>query len=191
MDIESIIRQNCNEKVEDGLNQLLNLENQCWYMLKAMSVYFDSSTIARPGLAKFFLKTSMGAKKHYNAVLKHIKVRGLTVIFEDITKPSVPTWGSPLAAMVTCLEMCKNVVDNWYQLHTLTVKYEDPCTEMLVKKIICDLVTLISIVGSHVNNLKRIGDDPTGLYIYGQEAFKVELIPNVDIDETDFDTILQ
>jgi len=198
---DSIIRQNFNDKVVDGLNTLFTVELRCSYMLEAMAFYFGSSTIARPGLEKYLLDLSKRAKKHSIRVVKHMTVRGFPVIFEDIPKPPVSTWGTPLTAMVTCLDTLKNANDSWLQLHALAIKYEDPCTEELVKKIICKHVRLVKFLGSHVINLKRIGDDPTGVYLYDQKSFRGEVtpklrsfrrevIPKVDILDTDFDTLI-
>jgi len=186
---ESIIRQNCHEKVEEGLNKLRSMELQYVYLLESMAFHFGSSPIAVPGLAEYLQDLSRHEKKHALKVRRHMIDRGLTVNFDDIVKPSVSNWGNPLTAMVTCLDALKSLNDNWQQLHKLTIKYEDPCTEVLVKKFICEHVSLIRLFGSHVINLKRIGDNPTGLYLYDLKSFRGEVTPKVDILDTDFDTI--
>jgi ferritin len=181
MDIESMIRQNCNEKVEEGLNKLYNMENRTQYMLESMSYYFDSCPVALPGLATYLLDISKDVKIHSNEIVKHMQDHGFTVVFEDITKPSESNWETPLTLAMTCLDVLKSMNEFWLQLHNLCVKYEDPCTEKFMKKFICGHMGLIKDFGSHVINLKRIGeDDGTGVYFYDLNSFK--FIPNVDID---------
>jgi len=183
---DSIIRQNYNEKVVDGLNKLYNVENDVVYLLDAMAIYFGTCSVARPGLAKAIRYLSKRAKTHCNLLLTHMKERGFPVIFEDIRKPSVESWRTPLTAVVTGLEVLKDLNETWMVVHKLSLKYEDPCTELLVKKILCEHVMLMKILGNHLVNLKRIGDDETGLYMYDLKSFKV--IPKVDTVDTDLDT---
>jgi ferritin len=187
MDVGSILRQNCNEKVEEGLNKLLNVELQVSHLLQAMSFYFDTY----PGLKKSLKFLSKRAEKHYNRLLTHMSVRGFSVVFEDIAKPSVEDWGTPLTAVMTGLDILKNLDETWMQVRKLTIKFGDPCTEVLLTKIMCEHAALMKIIGCHFVNLKRIGDDdPTGLYLYDTYSFKGVLIPKGDILDTDTDTMI-
>jgi ferritin len=185
--VDSIIRQNVNEKVEEVLGKLYIMNRQCCYMLDSMAFYFGSSSVARSGFSKYLQSLCSQEMKHSDELLNHIQERGLTLNFEDIVKPSVSNWGTLLTAVVTIMDCFRNLNDACMQLHKLTIKYEDPCTELLVKKFICEHVSLISIFGRHYVNLKRIGEDGTGRYLYDLKSFRGEILDT----DTDIDTILQ
>jgi ferritin len=185
IDTESIIRQNSSVVVHDGLNKLHLMEVQFRYLIESMSYYFGSCDVARPGLSNFLQVLALQETKHVDAVRTHMSDRGLPVIFDDIVKPSVE-WDTPLSAMETLLGATQSINESWLQLHKACRKYEDPCTEVLVKKFICEHVGLINRLGCHVINLRRIEGNPTGVYLYDQKSFGGELlIP--DILDTDTD----
>ena len=173
---DSLIRQNFPVEIEKSLNKQINLERQAWYTYQSMGIYFLRHDVALRGFSKFFMDKAAESREHAMRIMKHVIKSGGLVTFQDIPKPVVDSWGTGLAAMLTCLDMEKSLNESLLYVHKLTVKLGVPHTEKFVKKFISEHVVIIKILGEHVTNIERVGPKGLPVYMFDMKTLKGETV---------------
>jgi len=121
----SNIRHNYSEECEALVNKHINTKLCHGYIYLYMCSYYNRDDQALPGFADFFWKASEEEYKHAGMLIKYQTMRGGRVILQDITKPTVMEWNTPLEAMMTVLHMEKEVTKTLTDLESLATTKTD------------------------------------------------------------------
>ena len=175
----SQIRQNFHPEVEERLNKQINLNLQACYAYRSMGIYFERHDVALLGFAKFFMNKAEKKRERAKKMMHYLNRRGGSLACLDIVRPAVDSWGTGLAAILTCLDMEKNLNEALLDLHALARKRVDPDVEKFLKKYIRRQVKIIKELGNHVTNLQRVGTKGLGVYMFDQKTLKSEAVTKV------------
>ncbi|XP_076620015.1 soma ferritin-like [Colletes latitarsis] len=168
-DTMSLVVQNFHEACEEALNRQINLELYASYVYLSMAYYFDRSDVALEGLHKYFKKSSDEEREHAMKFMTYQNKRGGNIDLTNIANPPKNDWVSARDAMVTALELEKQVNESLLNLHALASKYNDPnLLDFLETEYLQEQVDTIKEIADHITNLERVG---TGLgeYIFDKE----------------------
>nr|6KZY_A Chain A, Ferritin [Tegillarca granosa]6KZY_B Chain B, Ferritin [Tegillarca granosa]6KZY_C Chain C, Ferritin [Tegillarca granosa]6KZY_D Chain D, Ferritin [Tegillarca granosa]6L55_A Chain A, Ferritin [Tegillarca granosa]6L55_B Chain B, Ferritin [Tegillarca granosa]6L55_C Chain C, Ferritin [Tegillarca granosa]6L55_D Chain D, Ferritin [Tegillarca granosa]6L55_E Chain E, Ferritin [Tegillarca granosa]6L55_F Chain F, Ferritin [Tegillarca granosa]6L55_G Chain G, Ferritin [Tegillarca granosa]6 len=163
-------RQNFHVESEAGINKQINMELYASYVYQSMYMYFDRDDVALPSFAKYFKHNSEEEREHAEKLMKYQNKRGGRIVLQDIQKPDLDEWGSPLEAMQTTLALEKSVNQALLDLHKIADKHGDAqMMDFLEGEYLKEQVDAIEEISDHITNLKRVG---TGLgeYMYDKET---------------------
>merc|ERR1712002_1090998 len=148
------IRLNYNEECEALINKHINTKLCHGYIYLYMCSYYNRDDQALTGFADFFWKASEEEYKHAGMLIKYQTMRGGRVMLQDITKPTVMEWNTPMEAMMTVFNMEKEVTKTLTDLHLVTF-----IQKYFLTRQIMDMKT----IGDFLTKMKRAG---TGLGFY-------------------------
>ena len=165
----SKIRLNFHEDSEKAINEQINIELYASYVYQSMAFYFDRDDIALPGLSEYFRKESDEERKHAEKLMTYLNRRGGRVILQDIKKPVSDDWVSGLKALETSLDLEKKVSQSLLDMHELATRHNDAhLSDFLEKEFLDDQVEAQKKIGDMISQLKRVGSDGLGLYLFDQ-----------------------
>jgi len=158
------IRLNYNEECEALINKHINTKLCHGYFYLYMCSYYNRDDQALPGFANFFWKASEEEYKHARMLIKYQTMRGGKVMLQDITKPTVMEWNTPMEAMMTVFNMEKEVTKTLTDLQTLaTTKTDFHLVTFIQKYFLTRQIMDIKTIGDFLTKMKRAG---TGLGFY-------------------------
>jgi len=169
---ENLVRFNYHEDNEGLVNRQINLELYASYVYTAMAHHFDRHDVALKGHHKYFKEMAEEENEHANKFMKYQNKRGGTIVLLDIKKPTQQSWGSPLEAHETALQLEKDVYQALLELHAFASKHNDPhLTNYLEEEFLEEQVKSIKQYGDHITNLKRVGPG-LGEYVFDKEELQ-------------------
>jgi len=158
------IRQNYNEECEALINKHVNTKLYHSYVYLYLSAYFNRDDQALPGFAAFFWNASEEEHRHAAALMEYQTIRGGRVVLQNITKPTITEWGSPLEALAAVFEMEKTVNKCLVDLEALaTSKGDFHLASFIQEKFLRKQVMDIKMIGDFLTKIKRVG---TGLGVH-------------------------
>ena len=166
---ENLVRFNYHEDSEGLINRQINLELYASYAYTAMAHHFDRADVALKGHCKFFKKMAEEEREHANKFMEYQNKRGGTIVLLDINKPVQQSWGSPLEACQTALQLEKDVYQALLELHACASKHEDPhLADYLEEEFIEEQVKSIKEYTEYITKLRRVGPG-LGEYIFDKD----------------------
>mmetsp|Transcript_871 Transcript_871/g.2701 ORF Transcript_871/g.2701 Transcript_871/m.2701 type:complete len:267 (+) Transcript_871:74-874(+) len=159
---ESRCRVNWDIKLEQALNDHINVEYTASYAYHALFSYFDRDTVALKGFAKFFADQSQEERGHAEQFMKYQNTRGGKVVLKPLAVPDmqfsrVDGTSDALYAFELALMLEKFVYRKLLDLHALGAECEDPqfCDE--IENYLGDQVRAIKTMAEYVAQIKRVG----------------------------------
>ncbi|KAJ1131707.1 hypothetical protein NDU88_010041 [Pleurodeles waltl] len=164
--MESQVRHNYSHDCEVAINRLVNLELHMSDTYLSMSYYFDRDDVALSHVAKYFKEQSHEEREHAEKLMKYQNKRGGRVVLQDVKKPLQDEWGNSLDAMLTSLQMEKNMNQALLDLHKLAMDRTDPQLGDFLEEYLEEQVKAIKQRGDHITNLRRLGMPQNGMGEY-------------------------
>ena len=152
----SRIRQNYKEESEALVNKQINMEFYASHVYMSMFTYFDRDDVAYPGLSSFFKKSSDEKRDDGEKLIKYQNKRGGKIVFQDIAKPSIMEWKSPVDALEAALELEKTVNESLLDMHKASDGDAHLC-DFLENEFLDEQVDAIKKLASLVTKWKRTG----------------------------------
>merc|ERR1712236_28443 len=102
--------------------------------------------------------------RHAAALMEYQTIRGGRVVLQNITKPTITEWGSPLEALAAVFEMEKTVNKCLVDLEALaTTKGDFRLASFIQEKFLRKQVLDLKMIGDFLTKIKRVG---TGLGVH-------------------------
>ncbi|ORX98470.1 ferritin-like protein [Basidiobolus meristosporus CBS 931.73] len=165
----SLAKQNFATASEEGINNQINMEFTAMYTYTSMAAYFDRDNVALPGLAKFFRDSAEEEREHAQKLIDYQNQRGGRVNLQSIPNPSCE-WQSAQNAVEAALQLEKDVNKSLLNLHNISAENGDPqFCDFIETHYLTEQVESIKKISDLVTQLKRVGGDGLGLYLWDRE----------------------
>eukprot|EP01134_Creolimax_fragrantissima_P004547 CFRG4547T1 len=168
--IMSICRQNFASASENHINDQINVELTAAYHYLSAAAYFNRDDVALPGFRHFFKKSSEEEHEHAQSFIDYQNKRGGVVTFQAIEAP--PAWNGPLMAMEAALAMELRVNASLLNLHKTAEENNDAQMTDFIDDFLLEQVNAQKELADLITNLKRVGGDSLGLYLFDQQLHK-------------------
>ena|SRR6185436_11741567 len=154
------------KKIQDSLNEQINIELYSAYTYLAMSANFETQHME--GFANWMKLQAQEelshAMKYYNYVIE----RGAEISFKSVQAPS-GNWSSPLKAFEEALKQEQKSTLLINAQMDLAVSEKDHATQIFLQWFVTEQVEEEDSIGGILQKLNRIGDDPNGLLMIDQK----------------------
>lgn len=157
------------KKMVDALNKQLNAEYYSSYSYLAMSVYFE--TINLRGFASWMRVQSEEETKHAMRFYDYLVNSNERVKLTQIQQPPAE-WESALAALENAYKYERKVTSLIHELVSLSITEKDHATYEMLQWFVKEQVEEEKSTHDMVQDIKRVGDDATGLLILDRELAK-------------------
>jgi len=154
------------ENMQDALNAQINAELYSSYLYLAMAAYFESQNLL--GFANWMHKQSDEENGHGMKFYHYINCRRGRVLLTQLESPKTQ-WKSPLAVFEDSLKHEQKVTGLINKLMDLAIGESDHATISFLKWFVDEQVEEEANVDAVIQDLKRIGDAPQGLFILDRE----------------------
>jgi ferritin len=154
------------EKMQAALNAQVNAELYSSYLYLAMAAYFESQNLL--GFANWMHQQSDEENTHGMKFYRYINDRRGRVTLTALEGPKTE-WTSPLAVFEDSLKHEQLVTGLINKLMDLAISESDHATISFLKWFVDEQVEEESNVDAVIQDLKRIGDAPQGLFILDRE----------------------
>jgi len=154
------------KKMQAALNAQINAELYSSYLYLAMAAYFESQNLL--GFANWMHKQSDEENTHGMKFYNYINSRRGRVTLTALEGPTTE-WASPLAVFEDSLKHEQKVTGLINQLMDLAISESDHATISFLKWFVDEQVEEEANVDAVIQDLKRIGDAPQGLFILDRE----------------------
>ena len=144
----------------DAINQHVNSELYSAYLYLSMSAYCESANM--PGMAHWMRLQHEEETSHAMRLFDFVNDRGGRVVLQAIDQPPVE-FSSPLDVMERTLEHERSVTSAIHRLYELATEESDYAAQVLLQWFITEQVEEEKAAGEVVEQLRLVGDDPTGL----------------------------
>jgi len=153
-------------KVEQAMNDQLQVELQSAYVYLGMAAYCES--ISLEGFAKWLHKQTEEEYAHAMRFYNYINDRQGRVVLQSLDSPPAD-YPSTLAVFEKALEHERSVTGKIDDLYELVNNERDFASQALLDWFVTEQVEEEKTVGQIVDQLKMIGDRGDGLYILDKE----------------------
>ena len=154
------------EGLYEELNAQLNRELFASHLYLATAGYFERENL--PGFASWMKAQVDEERIHAMKFWDFIFSRGASVTVLGLDEPP-STYGSPLEAFRAALDHEKQVTEEINKLYARAVDEKDYASQAFLQWFVSEQVEEEKMVGDIVATLERIGDSPTGLFMYDRE----------------------
>ncbi|RCV94568.1 ferritin [Staphylococcus pseudintermedius] len=165
-----------NEKLLNALNRQMNHEFFAAHAYMAMASYCDYHSYE--GFANFYIQQAKEERFHGQKIYDYINDRGEQAVFSQLDAPKVE-FNSILETFEDGLKQEQDVTHRFYDLSEIAHEYKDYATISFLNWFLDEQVEEESMFETHIDYLKRIGDDSNTLYLYEKELaarkFEVEV----------------
>ncbi|XP_045618720.1 ferritin, heavy subunit [Procambarus clarkii] len=159
----SAIRQNYREDTEAAINRYINLELHASYVFLSMSYHFDRDDTALPGLSKFFKGHSDFNNVNAQKLMKYQNQRGGRVVLQDIPPPPKQEWGQGLEAIMTALDLKKQLHKGLLDLCEGISEEDTHALDFLNGNFLGEQIETIRKLGDMVTKHQRVEGNNIGL----------------------------
>ncbi|MEB7463332.1 H-type ferritin FtnA [Staphylococcus succinus] len=150
----------------DALNDQMNHEFFAAHAYMAMAAYCDN--VSYEGFANFYIQQAKEERFHGQKIYDYINDRGEHAKFTAIPAPK-SDFNSILETFEDGLAQEKDVTRRFYNLSDLANEDKDYATISFLNWFLDEQVEEESMFETHIDYLKRIGDDSNTLYLYEKE----------------------
>ena len=154
------------EKMQAALNAQINAELYSSYLYLSMAAYFEAQNLL--GFANWMQKQSVEENTHGMKFYHYIHSRRGRVLLSPLDGPKTE-WTSSLAVFEDSLQHEQKVTGLINKLMDLAIAESDHATISFLKWFVDEQVEEESNVDAVIQDLKRIGDAPQGLFILDRE----------------------
>jgi ferritin len=154
------------EKMQAALNAQINAELYSSYLYLSMAAYFEAQNLM--GFANWMSKQSGEETTHGMKFYNYIHSRRGRVTLTTLEGPKTE-WESSLAVFEDSLKHEQKVTGLINKLMDLAIAESDHATISFLKWFVDEQVEEESNVDAVIQDLKRIGDAPQGLFILDRE----------------------
>ncbi|GAB5586460.1 hypothetical protein Unana1_01360 [Umbelopsis nana] len=167
----SLAKQNFATTSEEAINQQINTELQASQVYLSMASWAQHSSVALPGLEKYFRESAEEEREHAQALIDYQNMRGGRVVLRALQAPEIE-WKSAKNAVESALQLEKDVNKSLLNLHKLADGNDDPqLTDFIEGKYLEEQVQAIKKLADMVTQLNRVGDG-LGVYIWDQQLYR-------------------
>ncbi|XP_046395656.1 soma ferritin-like [Ischnura elegans] len=167
------VRQNFHIDCENGINKQINMELYASYVYLSMGHYFERDDVALKGFHQYFCKASDDEREHAQKLMKYQNKRGGRIILEGIAAPPQNDWVSAEEAMTAALSLEKTVNESLLNLHRIATEHGDSnFADFLETEYLLEQVESIKEIADQLTNIKRVGTQGLGIYMYDQDLQK-------------------
>lgn len=152
--------------MQNALNNQINAELYSSYLYLSMAAYFEAQNLL--GFANWMHIQSQEENMHAMKFYTFINERRGRVLLQPIEGPKTE-WESPLAAFEESLQHEQKVTGLINKLVDLAIQESDHATHSFLKWFVDEQVEEESNVDKVIQDLKRVGDSPQGLFLLDRE----------------------
>ena len=154
------------EKMREALNKQVNAEIYSAYLYLSMSAYFQSVNLS--GFANWMRVQWQEELAHGLKFYDYVNERGGRVVLQAVEAPP-SEWDSPLAVFEQVYEHEQKVTGMINKLVDLAVEKKDHATNNFLQWFVSEQVEEEASADEVLQKVKRVGDDPSGLFMIDQE----------------------
>ena len=154
------------KKMLKAMNDQINAEMYSAYLYLSMDAYFQSSSLS--GFAAWMRAQAQEEMMHAMKFYEFVNERGGKVTLEAIAKPE-STWDSPLAVFEAVLTHEQHVTSLINNLVDLAISEKDHASNIFLQWFVTEQVEEEASASEVVEKLKRIKDNPSGLFMMDAE----------------------
>ncbi|KAI9473950.1 MAG: ferritin-like superfamily [Benjaminiella poitrasii] len=167
----SLAKQNFAVQSEEALNQQVNTELQASQVYLSMSAWAQHSSVALPGLEKYFRESAEEEREHAQKLIDYINTRGGRVILRGLQAPEAD-WKSAKNAVESALQLEKDVNKSLLNLHKIADGQNDPqMCDFIESTYLGEQVEAIKKLADMVTQLNRVGEG-LGVYLWDQQLYR-------------------
>ncbi|CEG84193.1 Putative Ferritin [Rhizopus microsporus] len=167
----ALTKQNFSTQSEEALNQQINTELQASQVYLSMSAWAQHSTVALPGLEKYFREAAEEEREHAQKLIDYVNTRGGRVALRALHAPEVD-WKSAKNAVESALQLEKDVNHSLLKLHKIADSNSDPqMCDFIEGNFLGEQVEAIKKLSDMVTQLNRVGEG-LGLYLWDQQLYR-------------------
>ncbi len=155
------------EKIQQAINDQINMELASSYAYLSMAAYFES--LALDGFAHWMHLQRREEDEHAMRFYNYMNDRDGRVMLKALGEPP-HEFSSPLDAFEQSLENERQVSASIHALYDLAQKEKDHATTSMLKWFVDEQVEEEKSVGDMVDRLKLAGDHPGALLLLDREA---------------------
>ncbi|MBI5974739.1 ferritin [Staphylococcus canis] len=159
----------------EALNKQMNHEFYAAHAYMAMAAYCDYQSY--DGFANFYIEQAKEERFHGQKIYNYINDRGEKAVFSSLDAPKVD-FNSILETFEDGLAQERDVTQRFYNLSDIANQKKDYATISFLNWFLDEQVEEESMFETHIDYLKRIGDDSNALYLYekdlAQRSFSAE-----------------
>ena len=155
-----------NKELLNALNEQMNHEFFAAPAYMAMAAYCDKESYE--GFANFYIQQAKEERFHGKKIYDYINDRGEHAVFSAISAPK-SEFKSILETFEDGLTQEQDVTRRFYNLSDIANKDKDYATISFLNWFLDEQVEEESMFETHIDYLKRIGDDHNTLYLYEKE----------------------
>jgi len=162
-------RQNFSAAAEKALNNQINAELSASYVYRSMAGFFDRDDVALHGFRDFFKKAAEEEAEHAQIFIDYVNKRGGRVTLAAIGAPKTE-WATALEALEDALALEKAVNAKILAMHEVADNEKDPqMTDFLEGNFLKEQVDAIKELADMITNVKRVGSEGLGIYLFDKE----------------------
>lgn len=154
------------DKMQNALNDQINMEFYAFYQYLAMAAYFESQNLL--GFANWMHVQSNEEDTHAMKFYDYINDRRGRVTLKALDAPKTD-WSSPLEAFQDALKHEQKVTASINNLVNLAIQEGDHATNSFLKWFVDEQVEEEANVDAVIQDLKRVGDSSQGLFLLDRE----------------------
>lgn len=153
-------------QLADALNRQMNNEFDAAQSYMAMAAYCEHNNYG--GFANYYLQQAEEERFHGMKVYNYLNDRGIQARFSATTEPKI-NFESILDTFESGLQQEKGVTKNFYELTDLAWEEKEHATISFLRWFLDEQVEEEASFDTHIEYLKRIGEDKNALFIYEKE----------------------
>ena len=154
------------DKMQAALNDQINAEFYASYLYLSMSAHFQ--TLNLNGFSTWMRVQAQEELGHAIKFYDFIIERDGTVELQQVEAPPVE-WDNPLTMFEGALQHEQGVTARIYNLVDLSLGERDHATNAFLQWFVTEQVEEEATATDVVNQLKRVGDSPDGLFLLDRE----------------------
>ncbi|ASE36456.1 H-type ferritin FtnA [Staphylococcus pettenkoferi] len=154
------------KKLLDALNEQMNHEYYAAHAYMAMAAYCDKESYE--GFANFYIQQAKEERFHGKKIYDYINDRGEHAVFSALSAPTAE-FKSILETFEDGLAQEQDVTRRFYNLSDIANEAKDYATISFLNWFLDEQVEEESMFETHIDYLKRIGDDCNTLYLFEKE----------------------
>ena len=162
------------KRMQEALNAQTNAEYYSSYLYLAMAAYAESVNLK--GFANWFRVQNLEEMVHVMKFFSFVVDRRAHVELQAIEAPP-SAWDSPLALFEAALKHEQYVTSLINRLTDLSREEHDNATHALLQWFINEQVEEEAAADEIVQNLKLIGNEPSGLYLLDRDLATRTFVP--------------
>ncbi|KAI8069244.1 ferritin-like superfamily [Gongronella butleri] len=167
----SLAKQNFATSSEEAINQQINTELQASQVYLSMSAWAQHSSVALPGLEKYFRESAEEEREHAQHLIDYLNMRGGKVILRALQAPETD-WKSAKNAVESALQLEKDVNKSLLNLHKISDSSADPqMCDFVEGRYLDEQVQAIKKLADMVTQLNRVGEG-LGVYLWDQQLYR-------------------